>query len=244
MYYQPIISLENEKLSGFESLIRWQHPVRGLLPPDSFIPVVERSPLIIPLGFWIIEETTRQLSEWNRLFPSADHLRITINLSARQFLSTELSSKIIDYVESHGLDPSKIGFEITESSFMEDRDTANTTLLTLKGHNFPLYLDDFGTGYSSLSYLLSFPVNVLKIDKSFVEWMHIDEQSSEIVKSVTALAHNMKMQVVAEGIESQEHCSMAKDFGCDYLQGYFFSRPIPSGEAAEFIRNNYDKKFC
>jgi EAL domain-containing protein (putative c-di-GMP-specific phosphodiesterase class I) len=180
---------------------------------------------------------------WHDAFPD-NPVRITINLSAQQFLNMELSKNIIDTVDGQKLDPATIGFEITESSFMEDRDVANTTLLTLKGHDFPLYLDDFGTGYSSLSYLLSFPVNVLKIDKSFVEWMHIDEQSSEIVKSVTALAHNMKMRVVAEGIESKEHCVMAKDFGCDYGQGYFFSRPLPPEEATEFIRNASEKTFC
>ncbi len=235
LYYQPIISIADGRLSGFESLIRWHHPERGTISPDDFIPQAERSSVIIPLGFWIIEEAMRQMGVWKNLIPDASRLRITVNLSARQFTSAELSARIMNSAARHDVAPSSIGFEITESAFMEDREMANTALLTLKAGRYPLYLDDFGTGYSSLSYLLSFPVNVLKIDKSFVEWMHIDEQSSEIVKSVTALAHNMKMQVVAEGIESQEHFAIARSFGCDYGQGYLFSRPLPAHEATVFL---------
>jgi EAL domain-containing protein (putative c-di-GMP-specific phosphodiesterase class I)/DNA-binding NarL/FixJ family response regulator len=235
LYYQPIISIADGRLAGFESLIRWRHPEKGIIPPDDFIPQAESSPVIIPLGFWIIEEAMRQMSAWKKLIPEGKKLRLTVNLSARQFTSGELSRRIMENAEKYDIDNSSIGFEITESAFMEDREMANTALLTLKAERFPLYLDDFGTGYSSLSYLLSFPVNVLKIDKSFVEWMHIDEQSSEIVRSVTALAHNMKMQVVAEGIESPEHFAIAREFGCDYGQGYLFSRPLPADEATAFL---------
>jgi len=239
LYYQPVISLESDCLAGFESLIRWEHPERGIIPPDSFIPVAEKSPIIIPLGSWIIEEAIRQLHHWHKNYKLDPHVRVNINLSARQFLHAGLSDHILDTALKYKVQTQYIGLEITESAFMDNMQAANLTLLTLKSLNFPLYLDDFGTGYSSLTYLLHFPVDILKIDKSFVEWMHIDEQSYQIVKSVIDLAGNMNKQVVAEGIESDDHYRLIKEFGCNYGQGYYFSKPLKADDAGLFI-----KQYC
>ncbi|PKL41177.1 MAG: hypothetical protein CVV44_00640 [Spirochaetae bacterium HGW-Spirochaetae-1] len=239
LYYQPVISLESDCLAGFESLIRWAHPERGTIPPDSFIPIAEKSEIIIPLGSWIIEEAMKQLHQWHEGFSIDQQLRVNINLSARQFLHAGLSDNILDTALKYKVQTPNIGLEITESAFMENMKMANLTLLTLKSLNFPLYLDDFGTGYSSLTYLLHFPVDILKIDKSFVEWMHIDEQSFQLVKSVIDLAKNMNKQVVAEGIESDDHYRLIKEFGCDYGQGYYFGKPLKADDAGLFI-----KQYC
>ncbi len=239
LFYQPVMDINTGRLAGFESLIRWESPDRGMVGPDDFIPAAEKSNVIIAMGYWIIEEAVTQLADWKKEFTIDRPFKVGINLSARQFLHQDLSRRIIDEVSRRNLPPESVAFEITESAFMEDMEKANITLLTLKSEKFPLYLDDFGTGYSSLTYLLHFPVDTIKIDKSFVEWMHIDEQSMEIVRSVTTLAHNLGMKVVAEGIESEEHLAMAADFGCDLGQGYFFSKPLPAAEATEFVREHF-----
>lgn len=243
LYYQPVIDINKNNLAGFESLIRWKHPVKGIIPPDEFIPAAEKTNLIIPMGYWIIEEAIRQIYHWKNEFIIDQPFKVGINLSAKQFLHEGLSEKIVKEVSKKNLFPENVAFEITESAFMEDMEMANMTLLTLKSKKFPLYLDDFGTGYSSLTYLLHFPVDTIKIDKSFVEWMHIDDQSREIVRSVTSLAHNLNMKVVAEGIESEEHLSMINEFGCDLAQGYFFSKPLPSDEATLFVQKYYKSSY-
>ncbi len=237
LYYQPIIETSSGRLFGFESLIRWNHPERGLLTPEGFIPEAEKTGAIIKLGEWITETAMKQSAEWAALFPNHS-LRIGINLSAKQFIDSSLSKSILKLSEKYGIIKENIAFEITESAFMEDMDKANIILLTLRAFNYPIYLDDFGTGFASLSYLLHFPVDTIKIDRSFVEWMHIDEQSAEIVRSVATLAHNLKMKVVAEGIETSDHLELAREFGCDYSQGYFFSRPLSPQDAEEFIKSS------
>jgi EAL domain-containing protein (putative c-di-GMP-specific phosphodiesterase class I) len=235
LHYQPIISLADERISGFEALIRWNHPVRGLLSPDEFIPFAEQIPFIIPLGFWIIEEAVKQLMEWERIFKSGSGIHIGVNLSASQFVSQELSSGISDIINKYGISTEKIAFEITETAFMSDMELANIQLLKLKSNNHIIYMDDFGTGYSSLSYLQHFPVDILKIDQSFVRWMHLDEQSEHIVRSVVALAHNLGMRVVAEGVDEDEHLPLLNELSCDFVQGFYFSPPMNAEDAKEFI---------
>ncbi|HEY1407213.1 MAG TPA: EAL domain-containing protein [Spirochaetota bacterium] len=236
LWYQPIVSCNSGFVSGFEALIRWNHPERcEIIFPDCFIPTIERYEMIIPFGFWIIEEACKQLKEWQNRYPLDPPIRISVNLSARQFTCPELCERIIEIIDSHGIDPSTIGLEITESAFMEDMENANLMLLKLKAKKVKIYLDDFGTGFASLSYLLHFPVDVIKIDKSFVKWMHVDEQSEEIVRSVVMLAHNLKMKVVAEGVESDDHLGRLEEFGCDYIQGYFYSKPLNREDAGRFI---------
>ena len=233
--YQPIVSIPDGRVSGFEALIRWENPRRGTVPPDDFIPLAEKTDLIIPLGSWVMEEASRQLREWQELFPSDAPLTMSINISARQFVHGELIERIDETVARHGLDPSTVRLEITESAFMEDMDSANMMLLALKSKNFMLYMDDFGTGYSSLRYLMHFPVDVLKIDKSFVRWMHVDEESEEIVRSVIALAHNLKRKVIAEGVETEAHLNKLRELGCDFAQGYYFSAPLDAPAASRLL---------
>jgi EAL domain-containing protein (putative c-di-GMP-specific phosphodiesterase class I)/DNA-binding response OmpR family regulator len=236
LYYQPVVSLETGIISGFESLVRWVHPGKGFLVPDLFIPVAEKSPIIIALGFWIVEEAVKQIKVWNEKYKFEKPLRVNINLSTKQFIHPELSERIIEIVDKYDVDHESIAFEITESAFMEDMESANLMLLKLKSENFKIYMDDFGTGYSSLNYLLHFPVDVLKIDKSFVQWMHIEEQSEQIVKSVIYLAHNLNMKVVTEGVESLEQLELLKIMNSDYGQGYYYSPPLDAEKAELFIQ--------
>lgn len=235
LYYQPVHEISTNKLIGFEALIRWIHPEKGIIPPDQFISAIENSYLIFPVGFWIIDEACHQIKLWNDKYKTNSPLRVNINLSPKQFHHIGLIDYIFEAMKRLELDFQSVGFEITESAFMEDTDVANTMLLRLKSKKINLYMDDFGTGYSSLSYLMHFPVDILKIDKSFVKWMHVDEQSEEIVRAVIALAHNLKMKVVSEGIETEEHLNMLKDFKSEYGQGYLYSKPLCVKEAEEYI---------
>jgi EAL domain-containing protein (putative c-di-GMP-specific phosphodiesterase class I) len=218
---------------GFESLIRWRHPERGFVPPSEFIPFAEESALILPLGFIAIEKACRQLKEW--IDADAGPLSVSINLSAVQFIHPELAEQIADIVRKNGLPHELVRFEITESVLMNDMDSANMMLLKLKSMNFRLYMDDFGTGYSSLSYLRHFPMDVIKIDQSFIKWMGVDDESHVIAKTIVDLAHNLGKLVVAEGIETDEHLAMLREMRCDYGQGYLFSPPIGAGEARALL---------
>jgi EAL domain-containing protein (putative c-di-GMP-specific phosphodiesterase class I) len=241
LWYQPIINQKSGFIIGFESLIRWIDPdTKEIIFPDRFMPTIESYDFIIPFGFWIIEEACKQLKEWQTRYPANPPIRVSINLSARQFTCAELCDRIIEIIDAQGIDPSTIALEITESAFMDDMEAANLMLLKLKAKHINIYLDDFGTGFASLSYLLHFPVDVIKVDKSFVKWMHVDEQSEEIVRSVISLAHNLKMSVVAEGVETAEHAEKLKEFGCDYLQGYHFSKPLHRDDAVRFLEAHLD----
>jgi len=242
LFYQPVISLESGKLAGFEALIRILHPEEGLIPPDKFIGVAENSAIIFPLGLWIIEEACRQINIWKENFLLDTSLKINVNLSAKQFIHPELTSHIFEITERLSIDENDIAFELTESAFMEDMESANIALLELRSKKFALYMDDFGTGYSSLSYLMHFPVNVIKIDQSFVKWMHIDEQSETLVKSLVTLAHNLGLKVVAEGTDDESHIEILKECGCDYAQGYYYSKPLSADDAGRFISDHFKKK--
>jgi len=235
LYYQPVIDMRNTSLIGFESLIRWNHPIRGIISPEEFIPAAEKSDIILPIGEWIIEEAVTQLLRWSSTRRFGPDMRININLSARQIINRDLSDLIGDIIGRNGIDPKQIGFEITESAIMENMESANLTLLKLKISNHPIYMDDFGTGFSSLSYLHHFPIDTIKIDKSFVEWMFVDEQSREIVRTIIGLAHNLDMTVVAEGVETKEHMSILREYKCDYGQGYYFNRPLSPDTAEELL---------
>jgi EAL domain-containing protein (putative c-di-GMP-specific phosphodiesterase class I)/DNA-binding response OmpR family regulator len=242
LYYQPILSIAEERLTGFEALIRWNHPEHGLVPPDDFIPFAEQLPFIMPLGFWIIEEAVKQLRKWQEMLVISHPIHVGVNLSANQFVNPDLSGGIFEIIRNNNADPTLIAFEITESAFMTDMETANIQLLKLKSNHHGILMDDFGTGYSSLSYLQHFPVDTLKIDKSFVRWMHIDDQSLSIVRSVIGLAHNLGMKVVAEGLEEKEHLTKLRELECDYGQGYLFSVPLDSDSAGLFLGNFFRKR--
>lgn len=242
LFYQPVISLKEDRISGFEALIRLIGDDGSIISPDKFISVAEESAIIFPLGLWIIEETCRQINEWKEKFDLDSPLRVNVNISPRQFIFPNLTASIFEITEKYNVDQDSIAFEITESALMGDMESANMALLEFKSRNFILYMDDFGTGYSSLSYLMHFPVNIIKIDQSFVKWMHIDDQSEIIVKSIISLAHNLGLKVVAEGTDDESHISLLKDFGCDYAQGYFFSRPLPPADAEKYLEKYFKKK--
>lgn len=238
LFYQPIVCLKSGTISGFEALIRWNKNSEGFVSPDEFIPYAEETGLIISLGFWVIEEASRQLSEWHRKFTERPPLTVSVNLSTVQFIHPGLADHIGEIVTCNGIPNEALRFEITESALMTDMDSANLMLLKLKNMNFKLYMDDFGTGYSSLSYLRHFPVDVLKIDQSFVRWMGIDDESEEIVHTIINLAHNLKKEVIAEGIETAEHLAKLRELGCEFGQGFLFSRPVDASQAEKMIESN------
>ncbi len=242
LYYQPVISLADDTISGFEALIRMVDENGAIITPDQFIGAAEESALIFPLGLWIVEETCRQINEWKEKFALDSPLRVNVNLSPRQFIFPNLTSSIFEITEKYDISPADVAFEITESAFMIDMESANIALLEFRSKNFMLYMDDFGTGYSSLSYLMHFPVNVIKIDQSFVKWMHIDEQSEIIVRSVISLAHNLGLKVVAEGTDEPSHVELLKNWECDYAQGYLFAKPLKASDADGFLDKYYRRK--
>ena len=234
--YQPIINLAQKKCTGFEALARIISENGEIIPPDLFIPVAEKSGIIGNLTRRMIKKVCSDIAEGIKLgFP--EEFRISVNISAKEFLNEDIVDYIEKEVAENSIETKCLAFEITESAFMEDMAKSNITLLRLKKDGHLIYMDDFGTGYSSLSYLQHFPVDVIKIDKSFVKWMHVDEQSEHIVKSIVGLAHGLQMKIVAEGAEDAEHVSMLSEFGCEYSQGYIHSKPIPFAEAAVFIKN-------
>lgn len=234
LYFQPVVDLKTEKIFGFEALIRWITP-SGIVPPDDFIPYVEESDLIYDLTYTVIEGAAIALKKWEDEL-GIKNVRVNVNISARHFHLPELSKRIEEYVDKYSIDNERLGIELTESAFIEDMESANLNFLKLKSMNHTLYMDDFGTGYSSLSYLQHFPVGIIKIDKSFVTWMHVDEQSESIVKSIIALAHGLDMKIVAEGVEEKEHINILKSFGCDYAQGYYYSKPISLDDSTEYLK--------
>jgi diguanylate cyclase (GGDEF)-like protein len=234
VYYQPIIALESEKVSGFEALVRWQHPERGLISPAEFIPVAEETGLILEIGQWVLHEACLQMREWQAQSPHNRPLTISVNLSSKQFTQPDLTERIKQTLQETGLDPRCLKLEITESVVMKSAEVASSMLMQLRALGVQLSIDDFGTGYSSLSYLHRFPVNTLKIDRSFIGRMRADGENSEIVRTIVTLASNLGMEVVAEGVETAYQLSQLRALKCDYGQGYLFSRPL-SKEAAEAL---------
>ena len=232
LHYQPIVNLRTGGLAAFESLIRWRHPARGLISPAEFIPVAEENGFIVQLGQWTIEESCRQLREWQDTYASARSLSMSVNLSCKQFLEPDLVDKLEAAFSSTGLDPGFLKLEITESHIMENSELAVSLLEQLHLLGSELCLDDFGTGYSSLSYLHRLPVNYLKIDRSFVGSMTENPVNSEIVQTVISLAKSLRLRVVAEGVETEEQLYRLAELGCDFGQGYFLSRPLPPEKAA------------
>jgi diguanylate cyclase (GGDEF)-like protein/PAS domain S-box-containing protein len=228
VYYQPIVDLRTNQTSGFEALLRWNHPERGLVSPVEFIPVAEDTDLIIPIGQWVLHEACRQVREWQILMDMPEPLMMSVNLSGKQFKKPDLVESIKRILFQTGLPAESLRLEITESIIMDDAEAATAMLRQLRSIGVQLSIDDFGTGYSSLSYLHRFPVNILKIDKSFVGRMSIDEEALGIVETVVTLAGKLKMKVVAEGIETEEQAAKLRVFDCDYGQGYLFAKPLPA----------------
>ena len=242
--YQPIWDLVNQRLVGFEALARWHHAERGLIPPNEFIPLAEETGLIIPLGEWVLEEACQQMKRWHdQLAPAlpgeAPHtspLTISVNISAHQFHQTDLALLVEQVLQKFAFPATCLKLEITESSFMEDIDAAVDAFTRLRALGVQLQLDDFGTGYSSFSYLHRLPINTLKIDQTFIRRLESNGQNSEIVRAIATLAHNLQMNVIAEGVETQEQLIQVGQLGCEQVQGYLIAKPLDDYAAAQFIK--------
>ena len=228
LHYQPEVELATQRIVGLEALVRWQHPQRGLIPPGDFIPQAEENGLILPLGDWGLGEACRQMQQWHRRWPSLEHLRVCVNLSARQFSRPGLADHVESLLVKTGLSGCQLGLEMTESSLIPNMTTAEEVLTGLHDLGVSLHMDDFGTGYSSLSHLHRFPFDVLKVDRSFVQRMQTGEQPLQIVQTILELARVLRMDVVAEGIETEEQLRLLQTMGCRYGQGYLFSKPLPA----------------
>lgn len=233
LHYQPRADLRSGEITGLEALVRWQHPEKGLVAPDIFIPAAEETGLILPLGEWVLREACTQARAWEKAMGKP--VSVAVNLSARQFRQASLIEKVAAILEETSLSPACLELEITESMVMGQVEEVVSTLNRLHGLGVRLAIDDFGTGYSSLSYLKRFPVHVLKIDKSFVDGIPGDPDDTSIVATIISMAHDMKLKVVAEGVESGAQLAFLRQRGCDEMQGYFFSRPVPAREAASLL---------
>jgi diguanylate cyclase (GGDEF)-like protein/PAS domain S-box-containing protein len=236
IYYQPIVSLSCGKIDAFEALLRWRHPRRGLLCPDSFVPVAEDTGLIVPIGWWVLHEACSQLADWQSRPWGGEHLAVTVNLSGRQFMQADLVQRIENILYRTGIRSGSLRLEITESTIMEQAEEAVEKLLALRRLGVKLYIDDFGTGYSSLSYLHRLPVDALKIDRSFISEMDTGDERSEIVGTIVTLARTLRMDVAAEGIETAEQVTRLRALACHYGQGYFFSKPVGRVAAGGLIQ--------
>jgi EAL domain-containing protein (putative c-di-GMP-specific phosphodiesterase class I) len=246
LYYQPELSLRETRVVGYEALVRWNHPERGILPPSEFIPIAEESDLIIHLGRWVLKEACAQMAEWHRRFVVAPPLTISVNVSPRHLRDTGLVEDVERVLEETGLDPRCLKLEMTESSIMQNPDTALDILRRLKLMQVGLEIDDFGTGYSSLSYLQRLPFDTVKIDRSFIKELGVSGESLEIVKTIVDLARSLQMDVVAEGIETQDQLHNLADLGCEYGQGYYFSKPVGAltTQAIMQERDDFNRAFA
>jgi len=236
VYYQPIVVLKTGEVCGFEALVRWEHPERGLISPAEFIPVAEETGLIVPLGKWVLEEACRQTREWQRQSFAHRELTLIVNLSGKQLARGDLSIQIQEVLERTDFDARSLKLEITETVVMANADLAITILEQLHALGIQLSIDDFGTGYSSLSYLHRFPAQILKIDRSFIGRMGLGDENLEIVRTIIMLARNLGMEVIAEGVETKEQLAQLRALSCGYGQGYLFSVPLDAESAAALLQ--------
>jgi EAL domain-containing protein (putative c-di-GMP-specific phosphodiesterase class I) len=230
LFYQPIVSLATESIVGFEALIRWFHPERGCVSPAEFIPVAEETGLIVPIGRWVLHEACNQLRRWQERSKQAEKLVMSVNVSSRQLLQPDFIAQISQILQATKISTSSIKLEITESVLMEAAASVTDQLTQMQDLGVRLSLDDFGTGYSSLNYLYRFPINTLKVDRSFVDGLGSGQ--AQIVQTIIALAHGLGMDVTAEGVETPDQLAQLKALGCEFGQGYLFSRPVDQ-QAAE-----------
>jgi predicted signal transduction protein with EAL and GGDEF domain len=235
VHYQPIVSLLDFRITGFEALVRWQRPEFGLVMPAGFISAAEDTGLILRIGNWILQEACRQSCAWNLQFPCTPPFTMAVNISAKQFAQADLVSQVGQILSETGLAPETLRLELTESVTMRDEERTTRILSELRELGVRLCIDDFGTGYSSLSYLRRFALDILKIDRSFVADMLNNSESQEIVKTILSLGRNLRMQVVAEGVETREQMTLLKSLDCEFAQGYLFSRPLDSAGVARTL---------
>jgi len=235
LQYQPIVALGSGEVTAVEALIRWQHPERGLLQPGEFVPVAEESGLIEPIGRWVSERACEQLLVWHEQRPDERPIDVSVNLSARQVTHRDLTSAVAEILARTGLEPHHLRLEITESVLVEESGAAAAALGALKELGVRLVLDDFGTGYSSLAYLNRFPLDALKIDRSFVEALGIEQERTAIVEAIIGMARALSLEVIAEGVENEAQVLELTRLGCDYAQGFFFARPMAAGQVSRLL---------
>lgn len=226
LYYQPQFSGDGKRLTGAEALLRWRHPTRGLVPPGDFIPVIEELGLVVDVGDWVLREASRQLKEWHQAKVRVP--KVSVNISARQFSDGQLGTRIATILNETGVPPACLELELTESILMREVNEAMQILASLKNLGLSIAVDDFGTGYSSLNYLKQFPIDVLKIDRTFVDGLPEGEQDGQIARAIIAMAHSLNLAVIAEGVETHEQLEFLREHGCDEVQGYLFGRPMPA----------------
>jgi diguanylate cyclase (GGDEF)-like protein/PAS domain S-box-containing protein len=242
LHYQPIVELTTGKLTGVEALLRWQHPERGLVAPMEFIPVAEDTGLIVPIGEWVLLDACRQMSTWRSQFSLSENFKVSVNITSKQLRCENLLEVIDQILSEAGLDGSNLRLEITESMLMDGTAAAITRLEQIRERKIHLSIDDFGTGYSSLSYLHRFPINTLKIDRSFVSSMNSDTENIEIVSTIITLAHSLDMDAIAEGIETIEQCDRLKALGCELGQGYLFDKPLERQAVESLLAQIHDNQ--
>ncbi len=236
LYYQPVVNLASNEISGFEALIRWNHPERGIIAPAKFIPLAEEIGFIVPMGEWVIRQACATAAQW------PGDLHVAVNISAAQFRSPGLMQIIVGALAASGLEPTRLEIEITESILLQNKDTTLAVLHQLRSLGIRIALDDFGTGYSSLTYLQCFPFDKIKIDRSFVKDIAENTGSFNIVRAVVALANGMGMTATAEGVETKEQLDRITSEGCTEMQGYWFSRPLPAHEIERLFLSRHEPR--
>jgi diguanylate cyclase (GGDEF)-like protein/PAS domain S-box-containing protein len=241
VYYQAITSLATGQISGFEALVRWQHPTRGLISPEEFIPIAEETGLIVPIDQWVLLQACNQMKQWQELYGNRS-LTICVNFSSKQFMQPDLVGQIRQVLEETGLEPNTLNLELTEHLIMENAESSIALLQQLRGLDVRVGIDDFGTGYSSLSYLYRFPIDTLKIDRSFISQMGAGEENSVIVRTIINLAHNLGAEVVAEGVETEEQLQLLKRLHCEHAQGFYFSDPVNAETAEQLIQQGVQRE--
>jgi EAL domain-containing protein (putative c-di-GMP-specific phosphodiesterase class I) len=233
LYYQPEVSLHNGSMVGFEALLRWQHPERGLLTPSAFLPLAEETDLIVPIGRWVLEEACQQAKRWEEKYPSAPPTTMEVNLSSRQLARRGLVRTIEEALTRAGVEAPTLALDLTETTLIKALEDDAQALDALKKMGIRLYLDDFGTGYSSLSYLRRLPVDLVKVDRPFVKWLGEKATDTALVRMIIDLCHTLGVEVLAMGVETSEQAALLRDMGCDLGQGYYFAGPLPGEELAE-----------
>ncbi len=234
LFYQPKVDTDSGEIVGLEALLRWNSPTDGAIPPNVFIPVAEETGLILSIGEWVINEACRQTQEWQAA--GLPDIQVSVNVSGQQFGKQDLARIVSTALLRNKIAPGLLEVEITESAIMESPDRAVKELTAIKELGVGIALDDFGTGYSSFSYLHRFPIDTLKIDRSFIQTLNNNEQSSELVAAIIAMAHIMHLQVVAEGIETEEQLDVLAKRDCDIIQGFLFSKPVPADQIPALLR--------